>query len=362
MLKRVGVGLLVIVVLGAAYLAFWPVPVQPTVWEAPPNPGFSGLFEENDRLAAIKRLPIDGKSGPVDAATGPGGDIYVSTLQGQIMRLDARTAAFSVFADTGGRPLGLAFGPDGTLFVADAHRGLLAVDREGQVSVLAERDGEGKPIVNAGDVAVARDGTVYFSQASSKFGAEAQESVERAARLDLLEHGGHGRVLRFDPATARVETVLDGLQHVRGVALTEDGRALLVVETGLYRVLKLPLQGGRPGAPTVLIDDLPGFPANVNRAFDGTFWVGLDRPRPFLLDALSGYPFLRKVLLRLPEALLPAPPRYGCVLHFDQDGNILETLQDPSGAYAFTTGAADGPEDLLVITSSSEPAVGILAR
>src|SRR5690606_32140393 len=144
------------------------------------------------------------------------------------MRLDARTAAFSVFADTGGRPLGLAFGPDGTLFVADAHRGLLAVDREGQVSVLAERAGEGKPIVNAGDVAVARDGTVYFSQASSKFGAEAQESVERAARLDLLEHGGHGRVLRFDPATARVETVLDGLQHVRGVALTEDGRALLV--------------------------------------------------------------------------------------------------------------------------------------
>lgn len=361
MLKWVGVGLLVLVVLGAAYLAFWPVPIEPAAWQAPRDRGFSGFFEQNYRLATMKRLPIDGRTGPADAATGPRGDLYASTGQGQIMRLDARTATFSVFAETGGRPLGLAFGPDGALFVADAYRGLLAIDREGQVSALTETD-RGKPIASAYDVAVARDGTVYFSEASSKFSPEAQGGVRQAARLDLIEHGGHGRILRLDPATGRVETVLEGLQHAKGVALTEDERALLIVESGRYRVLKVGLEGEQAGKTTVLIDNLPGFPANVNRASDGTFWLGLISPRSSVLDALSGYPFLRKVMLRLPEALLPEPPPYGCVVHFDQDGNVLETLQDPSGSYAFTTGAADGPEDLLIVTSLNEPSLGVLAR
>lgn len=362
MLKRVGAGLLVLAVLGAAYLALWPVPVDPTLWRAPPNPGFSGFFELNHRLSSLKRLPLEGRSGPADAATGPDGDIYISTAQGQIMRLDTRTATFSVFADTAGRPLGLAFGPDGTLVVADARRGLLAVDKEGTVSVLADEDDGGRPIISARDVAVARNGTIYFSEASTKFGAAMQGGIARAATLDLVEHGGYGRVLEFDPATGRVETVVEGLQHAGGVALTEDGRALIIAETGLYRVLKRKLEGERAGETTVLMDNLPGFPANVNRAFDGTFWVGLARPRSYVLDALSGYPFLRKVALRVPAALRPAPRRHGCVIHFDQDGNILETLQDPSGGYAFTTGAADAPEYLLVVTSLTEPAVGIVAR
>jgi len=34
---------------------------------------------------------------------------------------------------------------------------------------------------------------------------------------------------------------------------------------------------GSPGE--VILDNLPGFPDNINNAEDGTFWIGLVSPR-----------------------------------------------------------------------------------
>ena len=36
--------ILAAVVLGLAYLLFWPVPVAPVAWDAPENAGFTGAF------------------------------------------------------------------------------------------------------------------------------------------------------------------------------------------------------------------------------------------------------------------------------------------------------------------------------
>lgn len=354
--------LLALIIVGAAYLLLWPVPVEPVAWDAPDDPGFAGPYTPNDRLAGLTLVSLEGRKGPEDAATGPGGDIYLSTHDGEILMIDSPSGTLSVFAETGGRPLGVEFGPDRRLYVADAYRGLLAIDREGNVEVLADRDGEGNAIRYADDLDIAPDGTVYFSDASTKYGAEANGGTLPASLLDLMEHGGHGRVLRYDPASGTVETVLDGLQFANGIALTQDARALLVVETGSYRVLKLWLEGERAGEMDVLVENLPGFPDNINRAADGTFWLGLASPRSAALDALSAHPFLRKVVQRLPAALRPKAQHYGFLVHLDQDGNVLETLQDPSGAYALTTGAADGPENLLVVTSLTEESVGLLPR
>ncbi|HEU4987967.1 MAG TPA: SMP-30/gluconolactonase/LRE family protein [Rhizobiaceae bacterium] len=360
MMRRVGWLLLALVAVLAAYLAFWPVPIQPVSWDAPANPGYSGAYAPNNMLAAMKRLPLEGRYGPESAAMAQNGDIYVSTRGGEILRLDAATAQFSVFADTGGSPRGLAFGGDGTLFVADSERGLLAVDSAGKVSVLADELGEDDPVANAEALAVRSDGTIYFTQSTT--GGDGDGVAFTATSAVLLEHAGTGRLLRYDPSSRRVEVVLDGLHFADGVVLTEDETALLVVETGSYRVLKLWLEGERSGEIEPLIGNLPGLPANVSRADDGTFWLGLASPRSPTVDALSGYPFLRKVLARLPSALRPTPRPYGFVLHFDQDGNILETLQDPSGAYGSITGLIEGPENLLIVTSLTEGSIGVLPR
>ena len=59
--------------------------------------------------------------------------------------------------------------------------------------------------------------------------------------------------------------------------------------------------------------------------------LALVTPRNRLLDALLPRPFLRKVILRLPQFLQPAPKRYAFVLGLDQNGRVIQNLQDPSG-------------------------------
>jgi len=340
----------------AAYLVLWPVPVQPVAWEAPENPGYTEVFTENDRLAALDLMDLDGRIGPEDADIGPDGLIYVATHDGEILRL-GKDGTVTVFAQTQGRPLGIEFAADGTLYVADAYRGLLAVDLMGQVTLLTDKTADGSPVLYADDVDIAADGSVYFSDASTRFGAEANGGTLSASVLDLVEHSANGRILKFDPATGQTTVFADGLNFANGVAVNEASDAVFVVETGAYRIWRFPTDGS-PGK--VVLDNLPGFPDNLNPASDGTFWVGLVSPRNSIMDKLSGNTFLRRVVMRLPDAMKPAPTRYGFILRMDTEGRVLETLQDPKGAYALTTGAVTLPDGRIVVTSLTEPRLGLL--
>lgn len=352
LLRGLAAGLLLL----GLYLAFWPVSVRPVAWVAPEDPGYTGPYAPNDRLAGLTLLDIAGRTGPEDAALGPDGLIYIATHDGEILRLSPDGRA-EVFAVTGGRPLGVEFAPDGTLWVADAYRGLMAVDTLGNARVVTDRTSDGSPILYADDVDIGPDGAIYFSDASTRFGAQANGGTLAASILDLVEHSATGRVLRHDPGTGQTTVFADGLTFANGVAVSADGQSLFVVETGAYRIWRYPLAGG-PGQ--VVLGNLPGFPDNINPAPDGTFWVGLVSPRNPVMDALSGWPALRRVIMRLPEAMKPAPTRHGFLLRMDAAGQVLETLQDPAGDYALTTGAITLPDGGIVVTSLSEPRLGFL--
>lgn len=341
-----------------AYLALWPVAVRPAAWEAPENAGYTGDFAANDRLTALDQIGLDGRTGPEDADIGPDGLIYVATHDGEILRIE-NDGAVTSFAQTNGRPLGIEFAADGTLYVADAYRGLLAVDRAGQVSLLTNQAEDGRPVLYADDLDIAADGAVYFSDASTRFGAEANGGTLAASVLDLVEHSANGRILKFDPATGKTTVFADGLNFANGVAVDEASKAVFVVETGAYRVWRFPINGG-PGQ--VVLDNLPGFPDNINNAPDGTFWVGLVSPRNAIMDKLSGNPPLRRVIMRLPDAMKPAPTRYGFILRMDAEGRVIETLQDPAGNYALTTGAVTLPDGRIAVTSLTEPRLGVLGN
>jgi sugar lactone lactonase YvrE len=231
--------------------------------------------------------------------------------------------------DTGGRPLGMVFDASGTLIVADARRGLIAVSGDGQIEVLANEAG-GVPFGFADDLDITPDGTIYFSDASSKFGYGDD-------RVDLLEHGGHGRLLAFDPASRTTRVVLEGLQFANGVAAARDGSFVLVAETGSYRVLRYWLAGPTAGTDEVFIDNLPGFPDNINLTGDGRLWVALPSTRVPAADRLAPHPFLRRVVMRLPEALQPDAIRHGFALAVDAAGRPIASLQDPGGTVAIVT-------------------------
>jgi hypothetical protein len=89
--------------------------------------------------------------------------------------------------------------------------------------------------------------------------------------------------------------------------------------------------------------------------------VGLFKPRNPAADSLAQKPFLRKVLLRLPRFLLPLGQSYGHVFAIDEEGHVLEDLQDPSGAYPEATSATE-TADRLYIHSLHAHSIGWLPR
>ncbi len=319
--SRVLATALVALAAGAAYLCAWPVPVEPAAWTAPAPPPASGPYAPNDRLRGVEWLARGVALGPEAVAIDSRGRVHTGTRDGRILRLDPASGAVEVLATTGGRPLGMAFDPSGRLVVCDAVKGLLALSASGEVATLATGHG-GAPFGFLDDADAGADGTVYFSDASSKFGLG-------QSREDILEHGGRGRLLAWRPSTGRTEVLLSGLQFANGVALSGDGSYVLVNETGAYRITRYWLAGPRRGTAEPFFENLPGLPDNLTWSpARRAFWVALYSPRVPALDLLAPHPFLRKAVLRLPLWIQPQPERSAWALAIDEQGRVVESLQD----------------------------------
>ncbi|MDA0679977.1 MAG: SMP-30/gluconolactonase/LRE family protein [Proteobacteria bacterium] len=331
------------------YLFLWPVPLEPVAWVAPTDAGLVDPFEPNDRLRSARYVDLGVHEGPEDIARGPDGLLYTATSDGNIIRFDQNGSSIETFADAGGRPLGMEFDTYGNLIVANAYLGLQRISRDGQVSTLVD-EFNGKKIVYADDVAIANDGIIYFSDASSKFGASISGGSYVASVLDIMEHGGHGRVFRHDPAIGETLLVLDGLNFANGVAVSEDQRYLLINETGSYRILRYWLSGPDQGRREVIIDNLPGFPDNINNGLNGKFWVGLIAPRNELLDQMAPKPWLRKLVQRLPASVRPQAAPSSHVIAITGDGEVLMNLQDTSARLPALTGVFETRDVLWLST------------
>ncbi len=365
MLKKLFALFSVLALLGLAYLSLWPVPINPVAWNAPKNPGYTDDFTPNMKLANLKTLAIGEHHGPEDVAGRIEGErmvIYTSTQSGDIIRIDPIRNKHDVFANTGGVALGLQFAPpgllDGNLIVADAHKGLLRIDADGNVTVLTNKTDDDSPLLYTDELAIAADGRVYFSDASTKFGAKAAGSTLAGSLLELMEHGSTGRIVVYDPANKTTKTVLDNLSFPNGIAMCPDDACFLFAETGTYAIKRHWLSGDNAGKTETVIDNLPGFPDNLNKGQDGRYWIGLTSPRSEALDNLSGKPYLRKLVQRLPAVMRPKAVNYGFVFAIDMNGIVLAQYQDPSGAYPLTTGATELGDGWLYIGSLSAIELG----
>jgi sugar lactone lactonase YvrE len=320
------------------YLLLWPVPIDPVSWDAPADDGLVDPFESNDILLRARIFDLGDHEGPEDVAGGPDGLIYAATSDGNIIRLRPDGSGVEVFAETGGRPLGIEFDAAGNLYVANAYLGIQKISLDGQVELLVDTY-DGQRIEYADDLAVAENGKIYFSDASSKFGANKSGGSYQASLLDILEHGGHGRIFEFDPATGEMNVIADGLNFANGVAISDDQQFLLFNETAHYRVWRYWLEGPYAGQRAVIIDNLPGFPDNINNGLLDRFWIGLVAPRNKLLDDLSDKPWLRKVVQRLPAFARPKAEPSSHIIGITGDGIVLMNLQDSAATVPALTGA-----------------------
>jgi sugar lactone lactonase YvrE len=299
--------------------------ISPVVWHPPVAPARARQPRSTRDVPPLTVLDVLGR-GPEDVLLDEDGRVLCGVADGRLLRLTPDGRQVEVLADTGGRPLGLEWLPDGALLVCDARRGLLRVPVDtGEVETLVD----GLSFCN--NAAVAADGTIYFSDSTGRIGIDHWKG-------ELLQHSGTGRLLRRGLGT-ETTTVLDGLQFANGVALAPDESFVVVAETGAYRLQRWSIADG---AASVFVDNLPGFPDNVSTGTDGLFWVAIGSPRDASLDRLAPLsPALRKAVWALPDRFQPKPAHTLWVQAYDPAGNLVHDLQAPGEKFGFVTGVRE---------------------
>jgi len=295
----------------------------------------------------------------VVATSGPDeGAVFTGTEDGAIFRVSHNGRKVDRVAETGGRPLGIELDADGRLLVCDARRGLLRIDTASGAVEAVTDSVNGAKMVFCNNAAVASDGTVWFSDSSTKYGIDRWKD-------DFVQNTRTGRLLKLS-TDGTIEVVLDGLAFANGVALSAAEDFVCVAETGARTVVRRWLTGNRAGMRDLLCQGLPGYPDNISRGSDGLIWVTIASPVDPLVERLQTGPMpLRKLVTRIPERLQPKPQQTVRVQAYDDKGTLVHDLDvkpaDHGTAYHMVTGVREH-DGRVWMGSLHEPAVAVLDR
>ncbi|MGI9157510.1 MAG: SMP-30/gluconolactonase/LRE family protein [Marmoricola sp.] len=302
-------------------------------------------------MMPVTVIPVPA-GGAEDVVVTDTGLVYTGTEDGSVFRVRPDGSRIDRVGHTGGRPLGLELLPDGRLLVADARRGLLALDPESGTLEELVTLVNGRRMQFCNNAAVADNGDIWFSDSSLRYGLEHWKK-------DFVEDTRTGRLL-VRRADGTVEIVLEGLAFANGVALASDGSFVAVAETGGRDVVRHWLGGERAGERDLLVGDLPGYPDNIARGSDGLIWVTIASPIDPVVELLRRAPLVvRKQVTRIPERLQPRPKRTVRVMAFDDDGRTVHDVQADATSYHMATGVREY-DGKVWLGSLHEPAVAVL--
>jgi ribose transport system permease protein len=115
--------------------------------------------------------------------------------------------------------------------------------------------------------------------------------------------------------------------------MANDGVSFFFAESWIATINRYYFDGPKKGKIETVCANLPGYPDNINRASDGNYWAALLGMRTPALDlALSMPGFRRRMARRVaPDLWLYPNINTGCVIKFDEQGNILDALWDLGG-------------------------------
>ncbi len=132
-------------------------------------------------------------------------------------------------------------------------------DPDGRLTVVAS-EWQGKRLNSPNDIAIRRDGHLYFSDPASKAVLEPQEI-------------GFSGVYHVNPA-GQLSLVTSKMARPNGVALTPDGRTLYVADTQEKKVLAYDLDGeGNASHERVFLTDMAGSPDGLRVAENGNLYI-----------------------------------------------------------------------------------------
>jgi ribose transport system permease protein len=309
--------------------------VAPTYHRLPAPPpteiGGGGPFEQNDKLRDVSLIGLGRIEAPEDVILDRHDNLYAGSRHGDIIRFfPPDYEKMEVYAHIGGQPLGMAFDRQDNLYVCIGGMGLYRITPDRKIEKATDETNRSIYSVNddsrlrlADDLDIADDGRIFFSEATVRY--EMHEWP-----VDGLEARGNGRIVCYDPKTNTTRTVLRGLKFPNGICIASDRQSILFAETFGCSIKRYWFDGPKQGAVEVVMDNLPGFPDNINLASDGNYWLAIVGMRSPALDLAWRMPaFRRRMGKRLPvdEWLFPNI-NTGCVVKFNEKGEVLESYWD----------------------------------
>lgn len=182
------------------------------------------------------------------------GNLYCGGELGQIYRISTDREVTELCC-TGGFSLGMAFGPDGFLYVCNEEMGaVIKATREGQWEVFATH-ANGDKLLAPNMPVFDKQGRLYVS--------------------DSGHWGGHnGKIYRFN-LEGEGELFAAGPYHfANGIAFDPDQTVLYVVESEADRIWSVPLlNDGTSGEASIFIDGLEHVPDGVTVDRQGNLYV-----------------------------------------------------------------------------------------
>jgi ribose transport system permease protein len=312
--------------------------VSPTYHDLPPPPttdiGKGGPFEQNDKLRDVELIGLGRIEAPEDVILDRHDNLYAGSRHGDVIRFfPPDYQRMEVFAHIGGQPLGMAFDRSDNLFICIGGMGLYRIAPDGKVEKATDETNRSWRSVNddsrlrlADDLDITDDGRIFFSEATIRY--EMDEWP-----VDGLEARGNGRIICYDTNTGKTQTAVRGLKFPNGICVASDKQSILFAETFGCSIKRYWFDGPKKGRVEVVMDNLPGYPDNINLASDGNYWLALVGMRSPSLDLAWRMPgFRNRMAKRLPvdEWLFPNI-NTGCVVKFNEKGEILDSLWDLHG-------------------------------
>lgn len=262
--------------------------------------------------------------GPI--AMPDGSVILVEIARGTISRVQP-DGSVDVVAECGGGPNGIAFGPDGRIYVCNNGSFPSSIDEKGRTRISAPADSKNKlGYIQTVDLETGTVETIYSEVNGKHLSAPNDIVFDATGGFWFTDHGktwerqrDHGGVYYARPDGSHVEEVVYPVEAPNGIGLTTDDSRIYVAETHTGRVRYWDLAG--PGK----IDS----PYGVHTR--GTLLAGLEGDQ--LLDSLA---------IDSENHVCVATIRNGGVTDFAPDGSSVHV---PTGD-AITTNICFGGDDM----------------
>jgi ribose transport system permease protein len=297
-------------------------------------PDSGTAWAQNDKLRNVTAIGLGEIEAPEDVLLDRHDNLYAGSRHGDIIRFfPPDYKRHEVYAHIGGQPLGMAFDREDNLYVCIGGMGLYRITPDRKVEKATDETNRSWNSVTddsrlrlADDLDIADDGRIFFSEATVRY--EMHEWP-----VDGLEARGNGRIICYDPKTKSTHTAVRGLKFPNGICIAGDGQSIFFAETFGCSVKRYWFDGPKKGKVEIVMENLPGYPDNINISSDGHYWLAMVGMRCPALDLAWRMPgFRKRMAKRVPvdEWLFPNI-NTGCVIKFNEKGEVLESLWDLGG-------------------------------